>query len=410
MGLETSAIIAIAAVAASAVGTTAAAISANKTNQRSIEAAEEAATTAYERQNEQYEQYMSPSAKAKEYASIGINPAAALTEIGSGSVGSVPQATIPNLQNPLQDFSQLADQASRAASQISDSRVKNTQVGHVLAQTYGEQVSNHYQELQNGLLEKYGDRDWSGKLNNLIADTALKYAQGDMAGSQKGLNDAMAFLTHNEGLIKKEEAANIAMMISKTLMSMDAQIDASKASAQFSREQAKSETSKRALNYSMGNYYNQLAQTEKAMRDGTLEMQQLQIDTATINKMLLGNEQILSDRTLEAKTFGLIESYYREGLISENVYKEGQILSTKRDWAGRQEFANYMRNVTGSMSDALNAYSNLRGVNLRRLSSKERNDIHNKFVDEYKQRGHFERENKINSRDEQAWPMYMPYD
>lgn len=223
-------------------------------NASQIAYSREAATTAFERQNEQYEKYLSPEAQAKQLNDIGLNAASVLGK-GAGVGGQMPnvnQAQVPDLKNPAQNYSQMLKDTMQAVSMYADAKKKDSEVGLVLEQMYGQQLSNYYQQTQNYLLETFGESKISAELNDLYASAFLKYATGAKEEAVHDLTKMQEKIASNEYKITTEQAANIAMMIQRSLALMLAQTNAANAGASASRSQV-------GLNNSMSGYYKNLS-------------------------------------------------------------------------------------------------------------------------------------------------------
>lgn len=335
-------------------------------------------------------------------------PSGATGAQASGSMGLSPvpyqaQNLASNFATVAQGLSSLASAKEKGANVgLIEKQIENmaidTQMKQVLKQGY--ELSNQLSKLNL----KYADKKLLQDIQEQAIRMATSKAQGKLFTEQaklqssiEQLNKALANYHGQNADYVKLQVANYGVQLKSMLQLNAAQTKAANAAAVES--------------YASAEYKKQLAKTENDLREGTIEMQSLHNDLLWIEKFIQGNRQKISDATFEAQLFATLEQCYREGLISENVYKEGQILSVKRDWAGRQEFANYMEKVVGAAAAATNSYANVKGVSVRRLNAKERNSIQDKFVEEFKQRGRFERENKIYSRESgDSWPMYMPYD
>lgn len=141
-------------------------------NERMQKQSQDYNTQMYERQladsRETYEKYQSPQALAKAYASIGLNPAAVLGNIGGGGAPSVPSAhgssptSIGSLQNAGAPFADVLPTAVDAVSKLVDSGVKSSklapEIAYIMEQIHGSQLSNTYQKLVNFIYGKHGEK------------------------------------------------------------------------------------------------------------------------------------------------------------------------------------------------------------------------------------------------------------
>lgn len=223
-------------------------------NDSQIAYSREAAETAFNRQNEQYEKYMSPSAQADQLNKIGLNAASVLGK-GAGVGSSMPQvaqAVTPDLKNPAQNYTQLLKDTMQAVNMYSDSLKKDSEIGLVIEQMYGQQLSNAYQQTQNYLLETFGEEKEAAVIKDLYASAFLKYATGAKEEAVHDLTKMQEKIAGNEFKITTEQAANIAMLIERSLALMSANTNAANASASAARSQV-------GLNNSLVGYYNNLA-------------------------------------------------------------------------------------------------------------------------------------------------------
>lgn len=344
-------------------------------------------------QESMYNKYQSPSAIAQQLRAAGINPAAATSQVAGGNMPSVPSASgssplsAPPLQNEGEGLARGFESAVNSlgqmyASDLHDAQAQETRsllegkVHQLLKQNRLTDLQSDYQSVMNTLTQKYGDQKWSSEIQENLSTAVLNYCNGDYAQAQADVARVMKKIGDEDLGIKQEERANIAVRIAKQLSLIDEEIATEKTKQVANRASANQSNSAASLNRA-------LAETENKLRDSKYTFAELQNDVLTLDKYLKGNELDFSDRTQEKRIVGFIKQMEREGLINEKIIKELDLLSVQQDWAGRQAFANYVGTLIGAFSNAVGAYANLRGVNLQRLTGKERNQIQEKFVDEY---------------------------
>lgn len=343
-------------------------------------------------QEDFFKKYQSPAAIAKALAQLGMNPA---NVMGGGSGISAAPASMPSgvsspalgappLENEGLALSQSIQaigssmasivQASQNAEQSEEAvQTFSARVDRLLLENYGKKVANNKAEFD--LIAAKAKLPLEKQ--KLSSEAYINFVSGNYQEALKQFQDIVNYVKEHTSANDIEYSNKMLELVGKQIMDVTEAIN-------LKKEEQKTQKSVRALNYSAATLNKAVAATENALRDGKVEMQNLANDLSTLDKFLKGNDVAVSDATLQARIFGLTEQLYREGLISENVYKEGQILSTKRDWAARQEFGQYLNNVVGAACNVANTYNNYRGTSLNRLSAKERNDIQRDFVNEYK--------------------------
>lgn len=235
MGAET---LAIAAIAAAAVGTATSAATTIRSNSYAKHSAEEAAAEAYDRQNAQYENYLSPQAKADAYRQAGINPAAAVSQLGSSGMGSVQQAQIPSMNAPNLDFGQQASYLMSAVQSLSDTKLKDSQVREVLAEARYKDMLSEYQQTQNFLLSKYGSSKYAKELRDLDASAMMKFASGAQSEAMFDYFKALQVLTSKDCDIKDVDLGFLAQMYQMRLRTASSIINANNSQARLSRASA----------------------------------------------------------------------------------------------------------------------------------------------------------------------------
>lgn len=344
-------------------------------------------------QIDMYTKYQSPQAIAQQLRAAGINPAAATSQVAGGNMPSAPSAagssplSAPALQNEGEGLGRGFEGMVHALGQMYSSNLQDAQaqetrsllqgkIDSLLKQNNLTELQGAYQGMMNDLTSKYGDKKWSAEVQDLLSRSVLNYANGDLAQAQTDVAKVMKLINDEELGIKQEERANISLRIAKALALVDEQIATEKTKQQANKAGA-------AASYGVAELNKALAKTEDKLRDQKYEFASLQNDILTLDKFIKGNELAFSDKTLDSRVIGFFNQMEREGLINQKYVKELEILATQSDWAGRQAFANYVGTLVGAFSNALGSFASLRGVDLSRLSAKERNAIQDKFVDEY---------------------------
>ena len=248
-----------------------------RSNSYQTHAAQEASAEAFERQKELYDTRTGLSAQARQYANMGVNPASVVSGMTGNTVPSVSPTQVPQMHVPSESMAESFNLATQALSNYKDGRLKDNQAEMLVRQIYGQEIANGYAQLNNELLEKYGDKEWSAKLRDLGASAFLKYAQGSEAEAQQDLTNVIRLISNEELGIKKEEAANIALKISKMLKLIDAQTQSAKASsvesyanASLARENAKTVSDLRSWQVGFEQARTEIAQSDSFVKRNTL--------------------------------------------------------------------------------------------------------------------------------------------
>lgn len=369
-------------------------------------------TQMYERQladsRETYEKYQSPQALVKAYESIGLNPAAVLGNLGNGGSPSVPSASgsptasVGSLQNAGAPFADVLPTAVDAVSKLVDSGVKSSrlapEIAYIMEQIHGSQLANSYQKLVNFVYGKYGEKKMESEVNELITRSYMQYMTGRHQEALESSEKVTKMILDNKLGMSDVERANYATYYSEFLRGLQLSNKYQEESLGIPTLQKKQIQSDTVRNFALSSYYTALSKTEDALREGSVEMQSLQNDLLTINKFFNGNELQIQEATKDSKIVGVLNALAREKLITEKAayeartaYYMAQSAAADADWAGWRNYINVARGVVGCASDALDSFTSLRGVELRRLSAKERNEIQSRFANEYEQRGLHER-------------------
>ena len=237
MGVET---LAICALAAGAIATGASAVSASNNNRRTIEAQEDMYKKQREDQLEDYEQRTGVNAQAQQYRDIGVNPASMLAGGSSGfssqSMPSVPSLSgFPSLENVGSAATQNLSQMISAVGNIQSYKERDSTIQKIMAERDGQEFANNMMEIQTKLLEKYGDKHWASKIDNLLADSYLKKAQGDYDGALTSYQGLLHLIASDEVDMKHIEKAMFADKLSQSIKLMKSQETANYASATQSK-------------------------------------------------------------------------------------------------------------------------------------------------------------------------------
>lgn len=308
MGLETAAIVAAASGAASLAGSAISSATSSKNNQRSLQFSEaeneksrqwqeamynqsviDARQDAQQQQNWTqsnmslqsglqrqmmdyiYSRYQSPEAQAKAFRAIGINPAAALSNLQSGmsapSLGGAPAGASsrggsspsvsmmspPHLENEGAPFQMMVPQIASAVESLANANVNNQQqknlaetlphiINKMVAETDGAKLANSYQEMINKNYEIFGEKEWVSKLNSSAAMAYYYNSLGDETKSKQELNKIQKLILEHDEEFQRPKAAIAVQYWTEFLNNL-------KESNNLMRQQAITQSSVRAANY-----------------------------------------------------------------------------------------------------------------------------------------------------------------
>lgn len=356
-------------------------------------------------QKEMYEQYMSPKALAKEYSQLGLNPAQIYgSGVPNSSIPSLPSAAgasgsgVGSLYNTGAPFADVVPATAQVVSQLIDAdaqgRKTQTEVSLLMEQLHGQELANNYQKMMNFLQDKYGDDKAAAELKHELSSAYLAYAQGDVAKATERYTNILKFLAENRLKASDMELSFLYPTLTSSLKLLQANQRNAELQAPNIVADTKQKRSQAAVNYANAGYLKALTQTENALRDGRVEMQSLQNDLFTIEKFLRGNELSISDATKDGRISAMMSEFKAAGLLPEIAWNQLQVAeqqayqaSVASDWAVANQYRDYMSTFLNCFSNALGSYAQLRGVNLSRLSAKERNDIQDRFVREMEKSG-----------------------
>lgn len=295
-------------------------------------------------QKKMYEQYQSPQAIARQLAQAGLNPSAMSGSIGSPSIPSVPSGgssspvSAPHLENQGLALGQGIESIAKAASSFAGANVQDAQaketrtllqdkLNQLVLQNNGQELYNAKQDWDNYIAQKFGESDAAAKLNDLTADAYLKYSNGDNLAALTALNNIQQLIASEELGIKKEERANIGMLLLKQLSLLDSQIN-------LNDEMAKSEPSKRSSNYASANLANHQASTEQYRTT----VQRIEAEKVEKNKVALiksFGQQLIRDNILsqsEQREFALNMARYQDMINARESDDAASVLDSVLDW------------------------------------------------------------------------------
>lgn len=314
----------------------------------------------------------------------GINPLAILGSTGAG--GSTAQASpvsasvglpsMSHMPNGIVDLAALSQvlmnrtQASKTGKETAryDEQV-DALVSNIAADISLKKAQKDAQDIANDITRTYGKTEASFRCLKFFNE-ALKLAEdGKLAKAQRKVADATEALRKSE-----KETVDMERPLIKQRMEKEIELVG---------EQSKTEKSKQAVNYSEAELKRQMAKTVDGLRSGEIEMQSLQNDLLTIEKIIQGNESKVSDAVFEERVKATIEELSRQKLISEDLkYKLMQDAAVAK-WADRQQYMQYWTGFFGTAANVVGSASSAGNVYVNRLNQKDRNFIQDRFTRAY---------------------------
>ncbi len=325
----------------------------------------------------QQQQYMSPVEQNRRLLAAGLNPAHVVGNSVYGSTGlsaapvSVPNPSVPSgssasvsTSNPVAavDKASAFERAASGLTKIVDaigSFSKNTAeadstraqlqpiLDNWLLKNTNQELLNSYQEMYNVFFDNKAPKELKllgEKINNVIADTIVKQASGELIEEETITEQFKQILTDKDIRLRGEQylqAVAITANIEKQL----------KLQNNVLREQAKTEQSKQAENYANSFKLRAEGTTENQLRPLREKSLELSNDIARANRRGLDLDNWLKDETLRAKAKIVIEEARRANLITqEEVYKLGKQID---DYNHRDidRFFNWLGQGAGAFRD-----------------------------------------------------------
>lgn len=339
----------------------------------------------------------SPKKQVERLLAAGINPSVMMGEgsgfAGMGGVsasagGSAPSAggasmvgagNVSPLNVPSSShFTQAALNSSHVLRNLADAKEKGANTEHVMALLETDIASA---ELKRSLMELDYEVQYS------IKDTKIKK-------EYQTLQEILSRISLNKELEQTEREKQITEAAHSFMYQMLGKLQGAEANRINSSLNAYinnliSDTRKNYSivehNKSMTRLNNAIRETENQLREGRVNIQELDYFGKLYSNEILANEMFVSNKTAGAKVDMVFQNLRKEGLLSEQAYQQLQILKVKSDWAGRQEYANYVGAIIHSVSEGFSAISNGRSVEFRNLNDSQRNKIRERTNEIYEE-------------------------
>lgn len=209
-------------------------------------------------QRETYEKYQSPAAMGQSIARLGVNPASVFGKVSGGSmpaavsapavpsIASGSAASVSGLLNPSASYAQglqgITSQASQLLSSISDSKLKDAQTIHTLRMAYGQEFTNRILSISADVAAWQIPEKAKAEINDLIADAALKNANGKLTEAKLATEKIIQILHSNEANLKSQEILKLSIEVAHLDSLLNGQ-------EQLQTEQVKTERAKQSESY-----------------------------------------------------------------------------------------------------------------------------------------------------------------
>lgn len=215
MGVETAIIV---AGAAAAVGSLASAASASANNSASLSAQKKMYEQQRADQLDDYKNRTGINAQLRQYGEAGINPAAAFSNVSSGSMSSVPSPpAAPTLENVGTAASTGITQTMQAIAELKGFQKQDAEVQNLLAQRNLTEMQSKYQSTVNYITETYGDSKAGAELLNMYSSTMQNFAEGRYKDSMISLNKVVEKLKGEEFKHMQTENSYLGLQLAEQL-------------------------------------------------------------------------------------------------------------------------------------------------------------------------------------------------
>lgn len=349
-----------------------------------------------------YKNYNSPSALAKSMRQGGINPSAlfsqgqgfsGMSSMGQPSLPSTPSASAPSAlslspmllqkQNTMHSFSNMLRDIGTSVEHFAkaeregvltdkDKATFSFQVDYAKFQAAKMQTDASMADLQFALEQAFGSKDRQAALDEKIANIQMKISQGKYLESQVEINRVRKDLLSFENYKNESFKPFVVRYFDALVTNMEIEGRAKQQSIKTMRAQESALFSSAQLN-------NALAKTENELRSGKANLLNIQYSLGLASKVAADEQNQFNAETHAERVIGTLDKMASYGLINEKHVQELKNLKKQGDWIDRNNFINYVRQAAGAIGDVTNAFSNLRGTELRNLRQSDRNAIYDRF-------------------------------
>lgn len=362
-----------------------------------------------------------PRNQVAKLLAAGINPAAVFGQAGSGGqIGSAPSTPgAPGLPNVPQQVgtssSGLTFSRSQAIASLGDTIAKLTnaatsagknfpevrqaiaETNKAIAETSKEQEETNWIRVQSTISQVKLPHE----INKLIEDARELSLRGDYHESVIKLNQSIQDLNEYDLDMKKETRATV-------VATLQAALATEQERAKTEQARQKELASQGFANFALGRYNNELAVTERQLRDGKVTLQQLTNEITRYTKVRSKEDLVDYYTTREDRIHVIMEQARQAGLITDQIYAQAKKAISDGNWAE-------VHNFLGALGAAASVYGNVAGGTssmINALSSKERNEVQrefNRIFDEvHKNKPTVPLDTKTYSPFTPAWQMVNP--
>lgn len=290
---------------------------------------------------------------------------------GSASPVGIPQGMSEGLMRDLGGFIKDMSQADVNKETIEKLAAE---VDKFLAEKDLIDSQRNFQEMKNGVYQVLGYTRETKEIIKLVKEAYQAEATGDYMHANKKFAEA------NEELVRSEKKLNDEKLpwVSKIFKS-EMELNQARTREANAKAFEASETAK--IQVSIGAYYQAMADTENALRDGRTTAQELANDISVISKYIAANELKYSDNTLEARCKMVVEGLKQQQLITQQQYEVLQQNIVASKWAERNQFRDYCLSFLNGTANVLGAASGFYNGSINRMNQEDKNRIQQDFND-----------------------------
>ena len=233
---------------------------------------------------------------------------------GSPLGGSISPVGIPDMlpNNLLSQAAQFAKDISQVDINKKQLDKMEAEIDKMLSEKDLIDSQRSFQEMKNGVYQVLGYTKETKEVISLVKQAYMYEAQGDNYKAAEEMHRAQAELFRSEKALNDERLPFVGKL-------MQSEIDRNKSEDRRNRAQAFEASERGKIQVSVGAYYQSMADTENALRDGRATAQELSNDISTISKYIAANELKYSDNTLEARCKMVAEGLKQQELITQPI-------------------------------------------------------------------------------------------
>ena len=303
-------------------------------------------------------QFNDPSSQIARLMAAGINPAAAASQFlnagdtsaaiggssspsgsGAASGGSIGSHSVspslisnPNFSTDAALFSSVAQLGDSLGKMVNNgvgayatAKKIEPEISKTLAETDAKREETALTRINRLITEQFGSSRASVELQKAVTQSYVLYTEGKY-------NEARTLLTGAQEKLTEEQTGQIKEQRPELLTNLRLLGEIYKSEKQVNFEQAMNLRSEQALHYAQADMYNQLSQTEKALREGRVTKQDLENGIAAIDYGLRMNAFERDNKTQQSQIYAILEQCKREGYISEQQLMTAKTAIKDNNW------------------------------------------------------------------------------